>query len=87
MIKELLAKVKGSAVYWHAEVTPGEAAVEGGVKSVVESEGARWHAFWANTLYHIDDLPFRLEDMPTNYSKTPSTLFLSLCGVPGIVCL
>lgn len=23
--------------------------------------------FWGSTLYHVDDLPFQLEDMPSNY--------------------
>ncbi|KAJ0875671.1 putative (6-4)DNA photolyase [Helianthus annuus] len=33
----------------------------------LKDEGVEVKYFWGSTLYHIDDLPFKLEDMPTNY--------------------
>lgn len=33
----------------------------------MEEEGVEVKYFWGSTLYHVDDLPFDLEGMPSNY--------------------
>ncbi|KAI3722346.1 hypothetical protein L2E82_33382 [Cichorium intybus] len=57
------------AVYAHREVShdevKGEEKIETALKD--EDEGVEVKYFWGSTLYHIDDLPFKLEEMPTNY--------------------
>lgn len=33
----------------------------------MQDEGVEMKLFWGSTLYHIDDLPFELDQMPLNY--------------------
>ncbi|XP_040380809.1 glutamate receptor 2.9-like [Oryza brachyantha] len=37
-------------------------------RKVVEKEDVKVKYIWGCTLYHLDNLPFRLNDMPSNYS-------------------
>jgi deoxyribodipyrimidine photolyase len=37
------------------------------VCKAMEKEGVHVKYFWGSTLYHVEDLPFRLEAMPSNY--------------------
>uniref|UniRef100_A0A804LK23 Photolyase/cryptochrome alpha/beta domain-containing protein n=1 Tax=Zea mays TaxID=4577 RepID=A0A804LK23_MAIZE len=55
------------AVYAHGEVSRDEVRAEERVQKAVEKEGINVKYFWGSTLYHVEDLPFRLEDMPSNY--------------------
>ncbi|KAG5549816.1 hypothetical protein RHGRI_014954 [Rhododendron griersonianum] len=38
------------------------------IEEALKDEGVELKYFWGSTLYHVDDLPFKLEEMPTNYS-------------------
>lgn len=51
----------------HREVSHDEARTEERVEKAMESEGVEVKYFWGSTLYHIEDLPFELEQMPSNY--------------------
>ena len=33
----------------------------------LQERGVEIKYFWGSTLYHLEDLPFKLEDMPSNY--------------------
>lgn len=33
----------------------------------MKEENVEVKYFWGSTLYHVEDLPFKLEDMPSNY--------------------
>lgn len=44
-----------------------EVKTEERVEKALEKEGIEIKYFWGSTLYHIDDLPFGLDQMPTNY--------------------
>lgn len=37
------------------------------MQRAVEAEGGQLQLFWANTLHHLEDLPFRLPQMPQNF--------------------
>lgn len=44
-----------------------EVKTEERVEKALEKEGIEIKYFWGSTLYHIEDLPFDLDQMPTNY--------------------
>lgn len=54
-------------MYAHGEVLWDEVRAEERVQKVVEKEGINVKYFWGSTLYHVEDLPFRLDDIPSNY--------------------
>lgn len=63
-----LAKAVGAdALYAHQEVSYEELQAEEKVSAALKEEGVDVKFFWGSTLYHIDDLPFSLEQMPSNY--------------------
>ncbi|CAD5192564.1 blue-light photoreceptor PHR2-like [Musa acuminata AAA Group] len=67
VLPELARAAGADAVYAHREVSHDEARVEERIAKAMEAEGVEVKYFWGSTLYHIDDLPFELENMPTNY--------------------
>ncbi|KAH9610042.1 hypothetical protein KSS87_006869 [Heliosperma pusillum] len=67
VIVELAKTVGADAVYVHREVSNEEAKAEARIENVLKDEGVEVKYFWGSTLYHLEDLPFKLEEMPTNY--------------------
>ncbi|KAK8960441.1 Blue-light photoreceptor PHR2 [Platanthera guangdongensis] len=67
VLVELARSVGADAVYMHREVSHDEARTEERVDKAMDAEGVEVKYFWGSTLYHIDDLPFELENMPSNY--------------------
>lgn len=51
----------------HREISHDDVRAEERVEKAMETEGVEVKYFWGSTLYHIDDLPFELEGMPSNY--------------------
>jgi deoxyribodipyrimidine photo-lyase len=84
------------AVYFHEEVTSEEKAVEANLEQALSAIGVEVKRFWGQTLYHPDDLPFDLKDLPelfttfrkqvekssTVYEVFPAPQFLK--GLPEI---
>lgn len=63
-----MAKIIGAdAVYVHREVSKEEVKAEARIETAMKEEGVELKYFWGSTLYHMEDLPFKLEEMPTNY--------------------
>ncbi|XP_027118788.1 blue-light photoreceptor PHR2-like [Coffea arabica] len=67
VLVELAQAVGAEAVYAHREVSHDEVKAEDNIEAVLKEEGVEVKYFWGSTLYHIDDLPFKLTEMPTNY--------------------
>ncbi|XP_064965668.1 blue-light photoreceptor PHR2-like [Musa acuminata AAA Group] len=67
VLPELARAAGADAVYAHREVSHDEARAEERVAEAMEAEGVEVKYFWGSTLHHVDDLPFDLEHMPTNY--------------------
>ncbi|KAL8100987.1 blue-light photoreceptor PHR2 [Apium graveolens] len=67
VLVELAKAVGAEAVYSHQEVSHDEVKAEGKIENVMKDEGLEVKYFWGSTLYHMEDLPFKLEEMPTNY--------------------
>ncbi|KAG7672012.1 hypothetical protein Ndes2526B_g07033 [Nannochloris sp. 'desiccata'] len=69
IVAELARCVGASSVYCHSEVTYEEKQVEKRVTESIKSAGAQLKSFWTNTLHGMDDLPFKLAEMPQNFDK------------------
>ena len=72
IIPALVQELEISAVYFHREVTSEETQVELALQAALDQVGVRSQAFWGHTLYHPDNLPFNLAELPelfTNFRK------------------
>ncbi|KAL8054773.1 hypothetical protein ABFX02_04G014300 [Erythranthe guttata] len=67
VLLEVAKAVGADAVYMHREVSHDEVKAEEKIEEVMKDEGVEVKYFWGSTLYHLEDLPFELEQMPTNY--------------------
>ncbi|KDP28169.1 hypothetical protein JCGZ_13940 [Jatropha curcas] len=67
VLVELAKAIGADAVYAHREVSHDEVKAEEKIEAAIKDEGVEVKYFWGSTLYHVDDLPFKLEDMPSNY--------------------
>lgn len=67
VIGELVRRTGAGAVYCHTEVTFEERRVEAAVKAAAEGAGAQLRAFWGATLAHLEDLPFKLDQLPQSF--------------------
>ncbi|KAK7392304.1 hypothetical protein VNO78_20738 [Psophocarpus tetragonolobus] len=67
VLVELAKAVGADAVYAHREVSHDEVKTEENVEAAMKEENVEVKYFWGSTLYHMEDLPFKLEDMPSNY--------------------
>ncbi|MBA0802521.1 hypothetical protein Gohar_012806 [Gossypium harknessii] len=67
VLVELAKAIGADAVYAHREVSHDEVKAEEKIESAMKEEGVEVKYFWGSTLFHVDDLPFKLEDMPSNY--------------------
>eukprot|EP00878_Enallax_costatus_P001665 GHUV01001818.1.p1 GENE.GHUV01001818.1~~GHUV01001818.1.p1 ORF type:complete len:492 (+),score=141.61 GHUV01001818.1:197-1672(+) len=74
VLPELSRAIGAGAVYCHGEVTAEECAVESDVKKALDKAGAALKVMWGNTLFHVEDLPFQLPNMPSNYSDFRNAL-------------
>ncbi|UPR02125.1 DNA photolyase [Chloropicon primus] len=77
IIPELCDEVKATLVFCQGEVSKRDQEIEEAVekaikssnKSVTGGKERRLERCWgSSTLHHIDDVPFELKSMPTNYS-------------------
>jgi deoxyribodipyrimidine photo-lyase len=64
VIPSLVQELGVTAVYWQREVTSEETTVETALESALQSLGVSWQTFWGHTLFHPEDLPFRVAQLP-----------------------
>lgn len=72
IIPEICKELAIDAVYFHQEVTSEEIKVETALEKALTQMGVQLNPFWGTTLYHPDDLPFTLAEIPelfTNFRK------------------
>lgn len=67
ILLDLAKKTRAKEIYMHRGVTLEEQNVETEVEKAVQGN-ASVKLMWANTLYHEDDLPFEVSQMPDVYS-------------------
>ncbi|MEB3355690.1 MAG: DASH family cryptochrome [Synechococcales bacterium] len=63
-IPPLVNALNITAVYFHTEVTSEETAVDTALCQALADLGVPTRSFWGATLYHPDDLPFDLSQIP-----------------------
>ncbi|KAK6941006.1 DNA photolyase, N-terminal [Dillenia turbinata] len=68
VLVELAKAIGADAVYAHREISQDEVKAEEKIEAAMKDEGVEVKYFWGSTLYHVEDLPFKLEEMPSNYS-------------------
>ena len=68
VLMELAKAIGADAIYSHREVSHDEVKAEEKIEAALKEEGVEVKYFWGSTLFHVDDLPFKLEDMPSNYA-------------------
>jgi len=64
VIPELVTSLGITAVYYYGEVTAEEGAIEAALRTVLKPMGVKFQSFWGHTLYHLDDLPFGIRQIP-----------------------
>lgn len=64
VIPTLVKQLKLTAVYYHREVTSEETAIETALQNALKPLGVAFKSFWGHTLFHPDDLPFELRQLP-----------------------
>lgn len=69
IIPDLVRQLAIEAVYWHTEVTAEELAVEGALQEKLEHLGAKVKRYWGATLYHPENLPFPIEQVPELFTQ------------------
>ncbi|KAL6505033.1 1,3-beta-glucanosyltransferase [Orobanche gracilis] len=67
VLSEVVKSVGADAVYMHREVSHDDVKAEEKIEEVMNNEGVEVKYYWGSTLYHLEDLPFELTEMPTNY--------------------
>jgi deoxyribodipyrimidine photo-lyase len=69
VLPELAESLGITAVYYHQEVTAEEIAVEQAVGKALQLRSIALQPFWGHTLYHRDDLPFAIGDIPELFTQ------------------
>ena len=69
IIPSLVRKLDIDAIYFHGEVTSEELAVEDAVEVALTRMCVPVTRFWGTTLYHPDNLPFAIEQLPELFTK------------------
>ena len=62
VLSSVVTQVKIDAIVYQKEVTKEETDVESGVEKLAKVHSLRVMPLWGSTLYHEDDLPFRIKE-------------------------
>ncbi|NET43829.1 DASH family cryptochrome [Okeania sp. SIO2B3] len=68
-IPQLAQELKVKSVFFHQEVTAEEIQVEKALHRALKQIGVKFQPFWGNTLYHPDDLPFEITQLPEVFTS------------------
>jgi deoxyribodipyrimidine photo-lyase len=68
-ITELAEKAGALAIFYSKEVTSEEKKVEKALESAAFSKKIGTESFWQSTLYHLDDLPFPVLQVPEVFTQ------------------
>jgi deoxyribodipyrimidine photo-lyase len=68
VVVDVCKRVGAKRVFLHTETTFEEQEVEAALEEALGASGAQMKRFWGNSLYHVDDIPFGMDDIPDVYS-------------------
>lgn len=69
IIPELVQSLGINTVFFHQEIATEEVAVERSLAEALTPLGIELQSFWGATLYHPDDLPFAVSDLPDVFTQ------------------
>ncbi|KAM3096241.1 DASH family cryptochrome [Phormidesmis sp. 146-35] len=69
VIPELVRELGVTAIYFYRETTSEEVAVEKALETALKADKISTTSFWGHTLYHPDDLPFELANLPELFTS------------------
>jgi deoxyribodipyrimidine photo-lyase len=69
VIPELVEQLGITDIYYHCEVTAEEIAVSTAVEQALKLININCKSFWGHTLYQLQDLPFKLPNIPELFTK------------------
>lgn len=67
ILVSLAKSIGADGLYAHQEISCEEVQCESRVSAALQQEGVNVKYFWGSTLFHVDDLPFKMEQMPITY--------------------
>ncbi len=65
----LAERLEADAIFFSREVTSEERTIDRSLEKVAWSKGIATESFWQSTLYHIDDLPFPINQTPEIFTQ------------------
>ncbi len=69
VIPSIAQSLEARSVYFYREVTSEETAVETALQSALSAVGVSTQSFWGHTLYHPEDLPFEISQIPELFTS------------------
>lgn len=64
MIAAIAQELDAEAVYYYREVASEELTVESALETALRAQNISIQGFWGHTLYHPEDLPFEIDEIP-----------------------
>jgi deoxyribodipyrimidine photo-lyase len=68
-LPKIARQVQATSVHYHTEATDEELLVERALNGALESAGITVRPIWGSTLFHRDDLPFRVDQLPNVFTQ------------------
>jgi deoxyribodipyrimidine photo-lyase len=68
VLPALAREIGATHVVYHEEAASEETTVEAAVEAALAAIGVRTERFWGHTLYHPDDLPFAVDELPDTFT-------------------
>ncbi|PRY89981.1 DASH family cryptochrome [Mongoliibacter ruber] len=69
VIYDLAVELQADAVYFSEEVTSEEKFVEESLEKNLWKKGVKTESFWQSTLFHLEDLPFPVSQVPEVFTQ------------------
>ncbi|KAF5181085.1 Cryptochrome dash [Thalictrum thalictroides] len=69
VMAELAKEVGADGLFVQREVSSDDVQTEEKIEAAMNKEGVEVKYFWGSTLHHIEELPFNIEEMPSNYDS------------------
>ena len=69
IIPDLAEKYEAEAIFFSEEITKEEKTIEEALENAVWKKGIQTNSFWQSTLFHIEDLPFPVNQTPEVFTQ------------------
>ncbi|MBW3469221.1 DASH family cryptochrome [Arthrospiribacter ruber] len=69
VLRDFAIEVESDAVYFSEEVTSEEKKVEAALEQGLWKKGIKTESFWQSTLFHLEDLPFPISQVPEVFTQ------------------